>query len=291
MRHRIKEMSETTMDQQQTHMKQISTALQQAIARDGTGGACIAFSGGVDSAVVLALALKQNIRVLAVTFHTFLHPHGDLDEAKELAQELGAEHVTIQINEMDNPNVLNNPPDRCYHCKHMLFETLCNLAAERGLDCVMDGTNADDLKQYRPGLRALKQLGVKSPLAACGVDKKTVRAIAQELGLCVASKPSAPCLATRLPYGHRLEIDLMRRIDQAEQYLKSLGFSPVRLRCHHDIARIEIPPTQFPLAVAHAHEMTEALKGYGFLYITLDLEGFRTGSMDIFQDDPPGSKE
>lgn len=255
-------------------------ALEKEIRRQGDGGICLAFSGGVDSAVVLAVARRVGVPILAVTFETFLHPHGDLDEAKKLAALLGVPHQTIEINELDDPRILDNPPDRCFYCKESLFSRLITVTKEHHLGCVMDGTNEDDLSSYRPGLKALKLLGVVSPLANCHLTKAAVRQLALHLGLTVASKPSAPCLATRLPYGTPLAPDLLARIDRAERCLREMGFSPLRVRIHQEVARIEVDPAQFSLALTRSHDICQALQAEGFSYVTLDLVGFRSGSMD-----------
>lgn len=247
-------------------------------------GAYLAFSGGVDSALLLALCVREQIPVTAVTFQTTLHPRCDLENAQAVAQKLGVRHVVLEIDEMTVPEILKNPPDRCYHCKKHLFRTLRDLAAAEGCPIVLDGTNADDLTQYRPGLRALRELGIRSPLAECGVTKTEVRTMAAELGLPTASRPSSPCLATRLPYYTRITPELLRKIEAGEDFLKGLGFPVVRLRTHPEkdglLARIEIPPEQFPALLARQEEVSAFLREQGFARVTLDLEGFRSGSYD-----------
>lgn len=257
-------------------------ALIQTLAQADT---VLAFSGGVDSALLLYLltqACQETGRqVYAVTFHTALHPQADLDYARQFAQSLHASHHILRINELENPKILENPPDRCYHCKKMLFEKLWAFAREKQVDTVLEGSNKDDLNVYRPGLRAIQELGVQSPLAQCGITKTQVRRFAAEYGLPVATRPSAPCLATRLPYYTKIDTGLLARIEQGECFLKHMGIDNVRIRVHGDIARLEIDPKDFPVLFEHRTEIIRQLKKLKLSYLTLDLEGFRSGSMDI----------
>ncbi|MDF2541327.1 MAG: hypothetical protein K0S47_1045 [Herbinix sp.] len=250
-----------------------------------TEGICIAFSGGVDSSLLLKIACeagkKYNKPVLAVTFETKLHPHGDLEEAKEMALSFGAVHKTIEVDEFADPEIMHNPVDRCYRCKKLLFQTLIDYANGEGYHYLIDGTNYDDLNAYRPGMKALKELGVNSPLLELEITKLQIRSLATDLGVKSSDRPSAPCLATRLPYGVKLDFDLLERIDQGEKLIKQQGFYNVRLRAHEDIVRIEVDKKDFPLFMEQADVITKELQALGFFYITLDLEGFRSGSMDI----------
>lgn len=245
---------------------------------------CLAFSGGTDSSLLLRMtadAAKENkTKVYAVTFNTVLHPSCDLEIAGKVAEEVGVEHEVLFIDELADPAICRNPVNRCYLCKKMLFEKLCAFAEKTGAPVIMEGTNEDDLHVYRPGLQAVKELGVKSPLAEAGLTKEEVRLLARNLGISVADRPASPCLATRLPYGAALETGLLRRIEAGEQYLNTLGFSAVRLRIHGDIARIEVPAKDFPSILTQYTEIVSHLKKLGFLYVTLDLQGFRSGSMD-----------
>lgn len=247
---------------------------------------CIAFSGGVDSALLLYMAATAarergaGARVWAVTFQTELHPQADLEIARQVAAQAGARHTELCINEFENEAILENPPDRCYLCKRMLFARLRAFAQEKGIQTVLDGTNHDDLSAYRPGLRALGELGIVSPLADAGLCKEEVRRLAREYGVPVAERPSAPCMATRLPYGTRLDRETLRRIDRGEEYLRALGFQNVRLRLHGETARIEADAGALGRMVEKREEICRTLKALGFWYITLDLEGFRSGSMD-----------
>ncbi len=248
------------------------------------GDCCVAFSAGVDSTVVLKLACEQaaglNRKVYAVTFHTMLHPKTDRKLAVRLAEEYGAEAVVLKVDEYGIGKILDNPPDRCYYCKDYLFRTLKDFAWKNGCASVLDGTNADDKKVFRPGLKALQKNGILSPLAECGVTKVQVRELAALLNLETAEKPSAPCLATRLPYGVQLDRRLLERIEEGEQYMESLGIQSSRLRIHGDVARIELEPEDFGILLEFREELIRYLKKLGFGYITLDLQGLRSGSMD-----------
>lgn len=243
-------------------------------------GICLAFSGGVDSALLLALAAKLGIVVNAVTFRTALHPQGDMDNAVKVAAEWGVPHRFVEVDEFQNPRILENPPDRCYHCKYQLFSTLKETAQKERLGVPMDGTNADDLLSYRPGLRALAELGIISPLARCGISKAAVRAMAAELGLSTASRPSTPCMATRLPYGERITREKLRRIEEGENLLHQLGFSVCRLRSQGELCRIEVPAGQIPQAAGQHALLSQKLSQLGYSFVTLDLAGFHSGSYD-----------
>lgn len=248
-------------------------------------GIGLAFSGGVDSSLLLKVASdigkQKGCKVLAITFETKLHPHGDLEEAKSIALGFGSIHKTIEVDEFSDPEIMYNPEDRCYRCKNLLFRTLISEAKREGFHFLVDGTNYDDRLAYRPGMRALKELGIHSPLLELGITKAEIRSLAAELGISSSDKPSAPCLATRLPYGTQLDFDILERIDRGEQYIKTFGFYNVRLRLHQDILRMEIDKRDFVKLLEHQEAIITRLKELGFLYITLDLEGFRSGSMDI----------
>jgi uncharacterized protein len=263
----------------------IKNKLIQVFSQNIKEGIAIAFSGGVDSSLLLKIACdigKQTGHpIMAVTFETKLHPHGDLDEAKELAQQFGAIHKIIEVDEFQDPSIMDNPVDRCYRCKKLLFQTLIEAANTEGFYYLVDGSNYDDLQAYRPGMKALKELNIHSPLLDLEITKKQIRSLASELNISSSDRPSAPCLATRLPYGTRFDFDLLTRIDQGEHFIKKYGFYNVRLRLHEDILRLEIDKNDFARLLEHKDIIIEKLKELGFLYITLDLEGFRSGSMDI----------
>lgn len=245
----------------------------------------VAFSGGADSALLLKLAADSaklhGTNVCAITVHTKLHPHHEMEEAKQLAKQIGAMHVCISVDEFGDEQIARNPVNRCYLCKKMIFRSVLEKSAQLGFDTVIDGTNEDDLHVYRPGIQALKELGIRSPLAEAGITKNMVRQWLAELGLAVAGKPSTPCLATRIPYGEALDERILSRVAQGEEYLRAMGFLNVRLRVHGKIARIEIDIEQMELLIQNRKAVIEHLKELGFVYITLDLEGFRSGSMDI----------
>ena len=248
-------------------------------------GLCIAYSGGVDSSLLLKVASdinKDNKYVLyAVTFNTKLHPVKDIEISSKLAKELGVAHEIIEIDELKNEEILNNSVNRCYFCKKFMFQKLVDFANENGIQNIIDGTNSDDLSTYRPGLKALKELNIKSPFVELGIDKNTVRKLANDLGISVANRPSAPCLATRIPYNTKLDLDLLNRIDRCENEIKNMGFDVVRLRVHDDIVRIEVKKEDIRRIIDNSHRIINLLKTNGFTYITVDIEGFRSGSMDI----------
>ena len=246
----------------------------------------LAFSGGVDSSLLLKMACdcagEQGTKVYAVTFQTRLHPPCDLEAAKKIAEELKAEHVILQVDELEMEEICYNPGNRCYLCKKNLFGHLKKFADEKGIPCLMDGTNEDDLHVYRPGLRALAEFGVESPLARCGVTKEEVRALAAEYGISAAGRPSTPCMATRLPYGSLLSYELLDRIAAGEEWMRGLlgERTNIRLRVHGEIARIETDESGMELLLRERKNVVRKLQELGFPYITLDLEGFRSGSMD-----------
>lgn len=253
----------------------------EPLLRQGLG---VAFSGGVDSAALLkesALVLKQSGGALhAVLFATQLHPAADEAEARRLAGEIGVPLTVLRVDEFENPRVMENPLDRCYHCKHMLFLRLKEFCGENGLGAVADGTNFDDLSQYRPGLQALRELEIASPLAECGFTKAEVRQLAERHGLSVSRKPSSPCLATRLPYNTTVTRAALSKIQQGERLLAKAGFPVNRLRYDHGTARIEIPKEEFEGFLEISSTLVPEMKKIGFDYVSLDLEGFRSGSMD-----------
>lgn len=259
--------------------------LLSVMEKYGQQDVCLAFSGGVDSSLLLKLAVecgeKNGRRVYAVTFDSRLHPACDLDNARKVAAELGGIHLVETIDELEMEEIRNNPTDRCYLCKKQLFGRLLETAAEKGASAVMEGTNEDDLHVYRPGIRAVRELGVKSPLAEAGFTKEEVKRMAAEYGISAASRPSTPCMATRLPYGASLDYEVLARIEKGEAVLRELLGGNVRLRLHGDVVRIEADREKLIRAVSLGPELTERLKKLGFVYITLDLEGFRSGSMDV----------
>lgn len=243
----------------------------------------LAFSGGVDSALLLKIAssLRQDENdVVAMFFKAPSSTEEDLVNAKNLAEEM---QVKLYIKDVDifvDDHITNNEKDRCYHCKSHLFKQAIDLKDELGYGYVIDGTNTDDHKVYRPGLTALKNLGVVSPLNMAGFSKEMVRALASELGVSVAKRPSAPCLLTRFPYGTKITPAKLDRLEKAEAFIRDLGFIKFRVRDHSNIARIELEPDDFIKFIDRRDLVIKEFKTLGFSYVTIDLEGFRSGSMD-----------
>ena len=246
---------------------------------------CLAFSGGVDSSLLLKMAAdrakEKGNQVWAVTFDSRLHPSCDLENARKVASELGGTHVILQIDELEMEEIRNNPVNRCYLCKKHLFQSLQDFARKKGVKEVAEGTNEDDLHVYRPGIQAVRELGVRSPLAEAGLTKEEVRRLALTYGISAALRPSTPCMATRLPYGEALDYQVLKKIEEGEAILRTMIGGNVRLRLHKNVVRIEADPERFPVVMERAGEMVGKLKELGFVYITLDLEGFRSGSMDV----------
>jgi uncharacterized protein len=247
------------------------------------GGVVVAYSGGVDSSLLLKAAVEVlGPRALAVTAASPTYPAREVEEALRLARELGARHRTIETDELEMETFADNPPDRCYYCKTELFGKLIAIAREEGLPFVVDGANTDDVGDYRPGLRAGAELGVRSPLREAGLGKDEIRALSRELGLPTWDKPSFACLASRFPYGDRITADRLKQVAAAEQVLRELGFKQIRVRHHGDHARIEVDPAEFPAIIQpdRRARILRAFRELGYLYVTLDLAGYRTGSMN-----------
>lgn len=262
----------------------LSKELENSI-RKLKGDICVAFSGGVDSSVI-AKAVKEALfgtekRAIAVTFETPLQSREDSVTAKKVAEEIGITHTALELDPTADQNVLGNSRERCYFCKKHMFTALLRFCRENGFDTVCDGTNADDTGQYRPGLRAVEELGIISPLKELGYGKKEIVSLAEYYGLSVARRPASPCLATRVPYGEMLDREVLRRLGEGEEMLKTMIEGPLRLRLHGRVLRLEVCPDRFQQVLRLREEITDALKGLGFTYITLDLEGFRSGSMDL----------
>jgi uncharacterized protein len=251
-----------------------------------TGGVVVAHSGGVDSSVVAALASSVlGDRALAVTAVSPSLAPGELEDAKRVANVVGVRHRAVRTHETERPAYLANGTDRCYHCKAELYDVLRRVAAEEGLPVVASGANADDLADFRPGLRAAAEHGVRHPLVEAGLTKQDVRGAARRLGVPVWDKPASACLSSRIPFGVRITVEELSRIGRAERLLKELGFRQCRVRAHGELVRIEVEPQDVPtLAQADVRErVTRGLKDLGYRFVTLDLEGFRTGSFN-----PPG---
>jgi uncharacterized protein len=247
------------------------------------GSAAVAFSGGVDSTLLVYLAHKElGDRCVAVTARSCSFPERELKESQAFCERHGITHVTITSEELAIEGFAANPPNRCYLCKNELFSRIGEVASQHGLACVIEGSNLDDEGDYRPGLQAVVEHSVKSPLREAGLTKADVRALSRKLGLATADKPSFACLASRFPYGETISPDALARVDKAEQFLLDEGLRQVRVRTHGDVARIEVDEDGFValMDVALRERVHEALRGFGFAFVSLDLLGYRTGSMN-----------
>lgn len=253
--------------------------LQNYLENLNEQGLCLAFSGGIDSTLLLYLCRKMNI--LAITFNSNFQTAEEIDLTKKLCKKYGVKQIIIEKDVFENPIILNNPKDRCYHCKKFLFENAVKIANDNGLRHIIDGTNFNDLNVYRPGRKALKELGVISPFAMFEITKKEIRDYAKKCGIEIFSKPSSPCLATRFPYGTNLTTEKLELVEKGEDFLKKNGFECCRLRIHDNIARIEIPPEKFKEFLEKKDLIIKKIKDLKIPYVTLDLEGFRSGSMDL----------
>ncbi|QGP91918.1 Pyridinium-3,5-biscarboxylic acid mononucleotide sulfurtransferase [Neomoorella glycerini] len=242
----------------------------------------VAYSGGVDSSLLLKVASMTPARVLAVTAASPTYPQVEIEAATRLARELGISHMVINTKEMANPAFTANPPERCYHCKKELFATLQELAREHGLKVIVDGANADDSSDFRPGSRAAREFGVRSPLQEAGLTKEEIRRLARYLSLPNWDKPSMACLSSRIPYGQAITPEKLEQVAAAEAFLRQLGLREIRVRHHGAVARLEVNPSAFALLIDTSvrEKLVNCLHELGFTYITLDLEGFRSGSMN-----------
>ncbi|HUU59275.1 MAG TPA: ATP-dependent sacrificial sulfur transferase LarE [Phycisphaerae bacterium] len=246
------------------------------------GGVVVAVSGGVDSALLVALAAEAlgPDHVLAAHATGPLFPRHERAAAHSAAERARVELVEIEVSPWEDPKFAANPPDRCFLCKTAIFGRLQALAAERQMAAVASGTHADDVTGYRPGLAAEEQLGVRRPLLEAGLTKADIRALSRAMGLPSWNAPSLACLASRIPYGETITPERLARIDRAEQALRAMGFSQLRVRDHGGLGRIEVPPEEIPLALARREAIVSSLKEAGYPYVALDLEGYRSGSMD-----------
>ena len=247
------------------------------------GKVLVAFSGGVDSSFLLKVAvdvLGEN--VLAVIASSETYPEKERDEAVKLAKRLNVRHKVIQTKELENPDFAHNPPERCYFCKMELFSKLKDIAESEGIPHVLDGSNFEDTSDFRPGAKAPEELGVRSPLKEVGLVKQEIRQLSKYVDLPTWNKPSLACLSSRFPYFTEIESESLKQVAQAEEFLKGLGFNQVRVRHHGQIARVEIEPQEFSKIVEKAtkEKIINAFKKFGFIYIALDLAGFRSGSMN-----------
>jgi pyridinium-3,5-biscarboxylic acid mononucleotide sulfurtransferase len=248
------------------------------------GRVAIAFSGGIDSTVVTQAAYEAlGDSAIAVTAVSNSLASGELEEAQELAQQIGIRHRVIHTDEFADPNYLRNHSDRCYFCKSELYGRLEGMLGELGVDVIASGANLDDLGDYRPGLKAAEEHGVRHPLQECGFSKADVRALARAWGLPTWDKPATPCLSSRIAYGENVTAERVQMIDQAEQWLRRRGLHVLRVRYHKgDLARIEVPLDDLPrfIELELRGELIPAFRDLGFKFVTLDLEGFRSGSLN-----------
>ena len=245
------------------------------------GSVLVSYSGGVDSTLVLKLAHDElGARALGVYIHSPIMVGWELDEAVAVAAHIGARLRVVQGCELGNADFVRNAPDRCYHCHAANYPLLAQVAAEEGLAAIVDGANVDDLGDHRPGRRASLERGVRSPLLEAGLSKAEIRAISRQLRLPTWDKPSMPCLASRIPYGTPVSVEILRQVERGENALRELGFSELRVRHHGAVARVEVPPADFPRILAQREAIVRSLKSAGYLYVTLDLEGFRSGSLN-----------
>ncbi len=247
------------------------------------GSVLVAFSGGVDSSFLLAAAVRTlGDKAVAATAQSELYPEEELRQACDFAQKIEARHIIFESDELGAPNFADNPPDRCYYCKKELFSRLREIAKQEDLSWVVHAAQVDDLSDHRPGFRAANELDVRAPLIEAGLTKEDIRAISKQWGLETWDKPAMACLASRFPYGDRITADKLHQVAAAEQGLRELGFRQFRVRHHGQVARIELPIDQLPnlLEESRRLQIVDDLRALGFAYVTVDLDGYRTGSMN-----------
>ena len=268
-------MSDTTVRNTQEKYEHLRDYLRQQ------GSLAVAFSSGVDSTFLLRVAHDVlGDRAVAVTASSCSFPERELNEARAFCEANGIRHIVVRSEELEIEGFRHNPKNRCYLCKRELFEKIWDIARQEGLNAVAEGSNTDDNGDYRPGLTAVKELGVLSPLREADLSKAEIRELSRSLGLPTWSKQSFACLSSRFVYGETINEERLSMVDKAEQLLLDEGFHQVRVRIHGQIARIEIEPEEFEKLLAIRERVYEALKAYGFAYVTLDLAGYRTGSMN-----------
>lgn len=266
----------------------LSTELQEKLTRleeyiRGLGSLAVGFSGGVDSSLLLVVAANVlGDKAMAITGVDASIPERELKEAKEFCKEREIRHIICKVNPMKEESYRHNSPDRCYFCKHGIFTEIKKIAAENGIEYVAEGSNMDDLGDYRPGLKAVEELSVKSPLREAGLTKQDIREISKALGLPTWSKPAYACLASRFVYGEEITEEKLHMLVQAEQFLIEQGFLEERVRIHGNIARIEVPAKDIErLASEEIREAVyEKFKALGFMFVTIDMKGYKMGSMN-----------